>query len=135
MKRDKLESELWNCPSAFQYQCPREWEKLQRTDDEGIRYCSACAQNVYLARTPSEFARHGEQGHCVAVPERCTPDTATRMLMGRIGPLAVERLLREQEIAREWWLEVLANKPTFEREVMAALSECLKPTGEVEGQK
>ena len=132
MKRDKLESELWNCPSAFQYQCPREWEKLRKTDNVGIRYCSACAQNVFLSRTPSEFVRHGEQGHCVAVPQRCTPEIATQILIGNIGPLAVERLLRDQEIAREWWLEVLANKPTFEREVMAALTECLQSEHQVD---
>jgi hypothetical protein len=122
----RFSSELWNCPSAFQMLCPREWKLLSRTDDPRVRYCSACAQNVYLCSTPREFVYRGNKGQCVAVPSDCTPKLATRFLMGRIAPSAIEDLVEEQKTAQEYWADVMAQKPAFEAESLAALAEKIK---------
>lgn len=126
MDDKKLSSELWNCPSKFQFQCPREWKMLARTDDAAVRYCSACAQNVYLCGTPQDFIEHGNKGHCVAVPTDRAPKVATRFLMGRIAPSAFEELASEQAEAQEFWEEVVAQEPTFEKPALTALLEKIK---------
>ena len=126
MDDKKLSSELWNCPNKFQFQCPREWKMLSRTGDAAVRYCSACAQSVYLCGTPREFVEHGNNGHCVAVPTDRAPNVATRFLMGRIAPSAFEDLENEQSAAQEFWTEVLAQNPKFDRIALTALSEKIK---------
>src|SRR5579862_499842 len=98
----RLASELWNCPGAFQMLCPREWKLLARTADPAVRYCSACAQNVHLCTTPREFVERGNQGHCVAVPTDRAPKVATRFLMGRVAPSAIEQLVDDQKTAQDF---------------------------------
>lgn len=99
---------------------------LARTDDAAVRYCSACAQNVYLCGTPKDFVEHGNKGHCVAVPTDRAPAVATRFLMGRIAPSAFEDLENEQSGAQEFWEEVVAQKPKFENQALTALLEKIK---------
>ena len=117
-----MDSELWNCPSAFEFKCPLKWSKLKKTRDAAVRFCKVCKQEVYLCSTPEEFVEHGNRGHCVAVPEGRTPETATELFMGRIGPSAIKELTRRRKPAQDWWRAVLADKPRFEREAMAAIA-------------
>jgi len=126
MNEKKILSELWNCPAAFEFQCPREWKMLARTDDPAVRHCSACAKDVYLCRTPQEFVERGSKGHCVAVPTDLSPRVATRFLMGRIAPEAGKELAREQKEAQEFWNGVVAQSPGFEKESLAALVSVIK---------
>ncbi len=51
----------------FRFKCPRTWEGLQPTADEGVRHCGACERDVHLAMTEQDFRRHREQGRCIAV--------------------------------------------------------------------
>lgn len=52
----------------FTFKCPKVWNRLQPPAVEGVRHCSECDRDVYLVLTEEEFRRHGEAGHCVAVP-------------------------------------------------------------------
>jgi len=99
---------------------------LSRTADPAVRHCSACAQNVPLCGTAKEFVAHGNQGHCVAVPTDRAPRVATRFLMGRIAPSAFEDIENEQSAAQEFWAEVIAQNPKFEKATLTALSEKIK---------
>lgn len=62
--RPKIE----NCPAAFRFQCPKQWENLKVSGrDPAVRHCTACAKPVYYCTTLSEAQDHARQGHCVAV--------------------------------------------------------------------
>lgn len=78
--------ELENCLLKFEYECPKEWGSLAATDQEHVRSCDACHQNVYYCTTVDEASRHAGQGHCVAVSVsqvRTPDDLQPRLLMGR----------------------------------------------------
>lgn len=51
----------------FEYQCPKQWHSLRATDDDAIRFCKACGQNVYYCDTIVTARNHVGVGHCVAV--------------------------------------------------------------------
>ncbi len=54
----------------FSFKCPRRWERLQPTAEEGVRHCHECDRDVHLALTEDEFRRHSDEGRCIAVPVR-----------------------------------------------------------------
>jgi uncharacterized protein (TIGR02996 family) len=51
----------------FQFQCPRQWEKLKPTDDSFIRHCDACRKKVFYCTSVDHAQRHAARGHCVAI--------------------------------------------------------------------
>ncbi len=52
----------------FSFKCPRLWDRLQPTAEEGVRHCHECDRDVYLALTEENFRQHSEADHCIAVP-------------------------------------------------------------------
>ena len=78
-----MEPTIRNC--TFRYACPRDWDQLQETKRNGIRYCDACDANVYLCETDAQLLRHMLSDHCVAIPmklrerdQQCEDDTPPR---------------------------------------------------------
>lgn len=68
------EPTIRNC--RFRYACPRDWDQLQETGEDGTRYCDACDSVVYLCDTDAQLRRHILDDHCVAIPMRLrAPDT------------------------------------------------------------
>ena len=55
-----------NC--AWGYKCEKNWDGLIATDDSNIRFCDACAKEVYLCRTEQELASSVLMNRCVAFP-------------------------------------------------------------------
>ena len=51
----------------FRFKCPKVWDNLQLTQQEGIRHCPECNRDVHLARTEEDFRRHADEGQRVAV--------------------------------------------------------------------
>ncbi len=52
----------------FKFICPRQWQKLEPTMEQDVRYCLECRRDVYLARTDEAITQHQALGHCIAVP-------------------------------------------------------------------
>lgn len=106
------DSQLWNCENAFEYKCPRAWESLATTESQSVRFCNECRQNVYLCESPEEFVRHGEQGHCVAVPIEVVPGSIQRS-----AGMPSREVVREQErLTRKsasFWEAVILQEPAF----------------------
>ena len=78
-----MEPNIRNC--TFRYACPRDWDQLQETKRDGIRYCDSCHANVYLCETNAQLLRHMLSHHCVAIPtklrqrdQQCGDDTPPR---------------------------------------------------------
>ena len=64
--KDEAMIAVRNCPPEFHFLCPKNWEKLETTEQEGVRYCSDCKEQVYLCQTDEEMLAHAKAGHCVA---------------------------------------------------------------------
>jgi hypothetical protein len=56
-----------NCPLSFAFQCPRQWDKLQPTDDPRTRFCPQCQTNVHYCRSAEEARQCAATGACVAL--------------------------------------------------------------------
>ena len=52
----------------FSFKCPRSWDRLQPTAEEGVRHCHECDRDVHLALSDADVRRFSEQGRCIAVP-------------------------------------------------------------------
>lgn len=48
-------------------QCPKEWETLQLTSIDGIRFCNDCKRSVHMCKSWSEVEQLGRNGICVAI--------------------------------------------------------------------
>lgn len=55
-----------NC-MEWKFKCPVALDKLKRTADSKIDYCTQCKENVYLCNDIEELKVHVDQGHCVAI--------------------------------------------------------------------
>ncbi|MCI0463238.1 MAG: TIGR02996 domain-containing protein [Gemmataceae bacterium] len=83
---------------TFAFKCPQRWNNLQLTDDESIRHCSQCDQDVYYCHTTAEARQHAASGHCVAVDMRATRlpgdinRSERRRLLGRVMPHVRRRM-------------------------------------------
>jgi hypothetical protein len=54
-----------NC--IFGKQCDKKWAELTQTDNQDVRYCSTCEQNVYLCQDEYTLAEAIQANRCVAV--------------------------------------------------------------------
>lgn len=74
----------------FSFTCPRLWDRLQPTAEEGVRHCHECDREVHLALTEEDVRRHSEAGRCIAVPVVLDDDAADSedpcWLVGMIAP-------------------------------------------------
>lgn len=63
---------IQNC--KFEFDCPREFAKLETTDDPNVRFCQHCSCHVYHCNTLRELAKHSQAGHCVSLAIKpCDP--------------------------------------------------------------
>jgi len=52
----------------FSFKCPRLWDRLQPTAEEGVRHCHECDRDIHLALSEAAVRRFSEEGRCIAVP-------------------------------------------------------------------
>ena len=65
MNSKRLIYAIENC--EFDYECPLNWEDLDKLDDPDLRYCQTCLKNVRRVATSSELDQAASQGECVAL--------------------------------------------------------------------
>ncbi len=58
------------CGVEFQFRCPKRWEQLQPTAEEGVRFCGQCRQQVFFCTSIEVAQTHASLGECVAVDSR-----------------------------------------------------------------
>ena len=73
-----------NCPIEFRVECPKLWEKLERTPDAAIRFCGTCQKNVHLCRSMEEVHHQAALGNCIAIPHPEEPSRIDRI--GEVSP-------------------------------------------------
>ncbi len=57
----------WELVVEFRYLCDRRWEDLRPTDDNAVRSCDSCGENVHYCDTITQAREHAWAGHCIAV--------------------------------------------------------------------
>lgn len=80
-----------NCDVKFGFECPINWNELDRTGDNRFRHCQVCAERVFLCCTAIEALGHAKVGHCVALPGQDGSAARFRMVLGRPAPLTHEQ--------------------------------------------
>eukprot|EP01113_Clastostelium_recurvatum_P025965 TRINITY_DN3117_c1_g1_i3.p1 TRINITY_DN3117_c1_g1~~TRINITY_DN3117_c1_g1_i3.p1 ORF type:complete len:381 (-),score=38.26 TRINITY_DN3117_c1_g1_i3:114-1256(-) len=55
-----------NCVQ-WEFKCPIALDKLSRTKDMTVDFCSECKEHVYLVTKPDALEDHVQKGHCVAI--------------------------------------------------------------------
>jgi uncharacterized protein (TIGR02996 family) len=63
----RVEDELWRYHPQFNFVCDKRWDELTVTEDNAVRFCEGCKQNVYYCDTITEARNHAQEQHCVAV--------------------------------------------------------------------
>jgi hypothetical protein len=59
-------SEITNCDSKLNFECPKRWAEPDPTDNVRIRKCSVCHEQVTFCTNSDELARLAAMGKCVA---------------------------------------------------------------------
>jgi uncharacterized protein (TIGR02996 family) len=52
--------------------CPERWDRLGRTEDDAVRFCSTCRKHVHYCRSTDQVRHHARLGHCVALDPSVT---------------------------------------------------------------
>ena len=73
------------CRVAFEFQCPKEWGSLTPTGQSDVRFCTACAKQVFYCLTVGDARRRSLRGECVAV------DVSNLRSGGDLEPLRLTR--------------------------------------------
>jgi len=68
-----------NC--VFAYRCTADWEKLDDTGVEQVRYCGECRRTVHLCMTDEELTNQVRANNCVACPPLPKADSMKRSFM------------------------------------------------------
>lgn len=57
--------DIRNC--VFGFKCSANWDELKRTDEQSVRHCSKCNENVFFVTTPEELNTAIKLNRCVAI--------------------------------------------------------------------
>jgi len=68
MTRNELT--IRNC--VFAFKCKRDWQGMQDTKDEKIKFCSDCNRQVHFCETDAELAKAVKFNECVAIIDPAT---------------------------------------------------------------
>ena len=60
-----FDGRIENC--NFSYKCPLEWSNLNKTEDENVKYCEECKENVYRIYSEEEFYSQAFNKRCVYI--------------------------------------------------------------------
>ena len=74
--------QIRNC--VFAYKCEADWEKLEDTKKEKIRFCNACEKEVHFCEDDKELTNAIRDNFCVAF-ERVEKNRIVK-LIGLIRP-------------------------------------------------
>ena len=85
------------CTVHVETPCPKRWDALEPTHEDGVRHCSACQSLVYFCTSDEDTLAHARQKHCIA-REEPDPSELPRMVVGKPSLVEVEP---ERELARE----------------------------------
>jgi len=103
----RAEDELWRYHPQFNFVCDKRWDELTVTEDNAVRSCEGCKQNVYYCDTITEARGQAQNNHCVAVDlgivRRKDDLSPPMMILGRVSTefwRQEEERLKVDEVSR-----------------------------------
>ncbi len=76
--------EIRNC--VFAFKCSANWDNLEDTNKEKIRYCSDCSKEVHFCEDDKELSKAVRNNYCVAFEKINEPGRKSFILTGFIRP-------------------------------------------------
>jgi uncharacterized protein (TIGR02996 family) len=107
----------------FRFVCPKQWEQLQPTADNRVRFCEACQRGVHYCASMHEARNHVLAGDCVAVDPRLwryEGDLQPRHLTIELGEMVEDddssdegggRGRGEEPRRQSWWRRRSSRRP------------------------
>lgn len=115
---DSPNAQIWRCGNKLlTFECPLQWTHLEHTGDPSIRLCPKCSENVYLCRSPDEFASHAEKKNCVAIPANLSIPSSSlppKYVLGRPAPWSYEL----EGDAKGFWKELEKHHRSLSSQLM-----------------
>ena len=111
--------EVWNCKLVTGTPCEMGWNSLTPTDNQRVRICEECKQEVIRCHSPEEFVQLGNAGKCVAIPKGKSPSKLNST--PRFGTPSVKKTNHTET----WWQAVVAANPEFSTDGMEAIWDLL----------
>ena len=92
-----------NCKDSFAFVCPREWDQLEKTERESVRFCSSCRKEVYFCSTDEQTIQAAKEGRCIAreIPALRLSDRREFVVGNPKLPEEVDRRTPEQIAAED----------------------------------
>jgi len=53
---------------VFKFECSQNWDDLTITNNEKVRHCGQCGNDVFSVKTDEELNSNAKKGRCVYVP-------------------------------------------------------------------
>jgi hypothetical protein len=77
---------IFNC--TLEVQCPKGWDVMTPTAQEGVRHCATCRRDVHWANNARELNALARRGECAALRlSSSTPDAKReRIVVGLFVP-------------------------------------------------
>ncbi len=113
---------VWDCELPLAYECPFQWDELERTQQVDVRHCRKCHREVYRCRTPSDFVEHAEQGHCVAIGDDLSPG----LHLGEPPPEVELENIKRANLGEVWWTEILARQTALDAGQIQSIQSALE---------
>lgn len=88
----------------FRFVCDRDWSDMVPTEDETVRHCAHCREDVHYCGTIKEARDHARQGHCIAVDlgvirrDHDLEPPQQMLMLGRPAPSYFERAAERLEL-------------------------------------
>ena len=72
-----------NC--TFAYKCAADWDLLQTTNDDSIRFCNECQREVHYCEDDDELAHCVKLNRCIAIYKEDSAEKGNpKMLLGDV---------------------------------------------------
>jgi len=66
---------------ALSYRCPLKWDDLKKTDNENVRFCTECMENVYHVENLIDFKQKVKEKKCISI-QKYDDNGEEEILMG-----------------------------------------------------
>ena len=100
------EVSVWRCglrtEKLFEKRCPLQWNALNPTSNQSVRFCEICEKNVYEVQSPEEFVQRSKNRECVAINIKLQAKDQTGKWLGQPMPW---NYITDAN-ARAWWEKV-----------------------------
>ncbi len=67
MEYDEFDEEITIRNCTFAYKCTAKWDDMSETEDEKIKFCQSCQQEVVYCETDEELVVAVKRNKCVSI--------------------------------------------------------------------